>query len=130
MGCSHTHRQELQSLQYIWIRHCQTYINIYKVDILDIFPSSSDKWQGGLLPRVLFYFFIKIHMFVILKNYWWNLNNAKTKKIRINKKITKESKIFESDRISENFSYLIVLAQRIIIWNLIIILLVSKIQDE
>ncbi|CAN6864067.1 unnamed protein product, partial [Brassica oleracea] len=29
--------------------------------------SSSDKWQRDLLTRVFFYFFIKIHMFVILK---------------------------------------------------------------
>ena len=92
---------------------CSDFIcdNLYKVDI---FPSS-DKWQGGLLPHVIFYFFIKIYMFVILKNYRWNLNNAKTQKIRINKQITKEREIFESIRISENFSYLIVLAQRIII---------------
>ena len=54
-------------------------------------------------------------MFVILKNYRWNLNNAKTQKIRINKQITKESETFVSNRISEKFSYLIVLAQRIII---------------
>ena len=54
-------------------------------------------------------------MFVILKNYRWNLNNAKTQKIRINKQITKENEIFESDRISKNFSYLIILAQRIFI---------------
>ena len=50
-----------------------------------------------------------------IKNYRWNLNNAKTKKIRINKQITKEYKIFVSNRISENFGYLIVLAQKIII---------------
>ena len=81
------------------------------------------------IKEIYLFFHQNLHVCYI-KNYRWNLNNAKTQKIRINKQITKECETFVSNRISEKFSYLIVLAQRIIIWNLIIILLVSKIQDK